>query len=121
MPDNDRPAAPAYPDKPLSHAAFLGWALGFMWLIALSVVGIGHSRQIRGDANIQFWIVAALVAAALAALAVALWRSPSAGAGGRIAVGATGVALALYAWETLATGVGYAASPSAIVARALGF
>lgn len=122
MQDDKRPVAPVYEDKPLSHAAFLAWALGFMWLIALSVVGIAHSRQLRGDANIQFWIVVALVAAALAALTTALARTPASSGdlARRIVVGATYAGIALFVWETVALGAGFAGSPSLLVARLLG-
>lgn len=125
MPDDKPPAAPVYEDKPLSHAAFLVWALGFMWLIALSVVGIAHSRQLRGDANIQFWIVVALVAAALAALATALARTPASSGRSdtarRIVVGASYAGIALFVWEATALGAGFADAPSLLVAGLLGF
>lgn len=124
LPDG-APAPRPSDDRPLSRAAFFGWGLGFISLIALSVVGLGHSPQIRGAANLRYAIVVVLVAAALGAATVMLARSASASRSGEafrrfgVAFGAT--ALVLFVWEAIAVGRGLSPSPVGIVAALLGY
>ncbi|MFD1331785.1 hypothetical protein ACFQ4O_07190 [Methylopila musalis] len=119
-----KPPAPQ-DERPLSRAAFFGWGLGFIALIALSVVGLGHSPQIRGAANLQYWVVVALVGAAVAAATLALARSEAASRVGdlahRVGVALGGAGLALFLWEAVAVGRGLSPSPVGIAARLLGY
>jgi hypothetical protein len=108
-------AAPQPPEKTLSRAAFLGGLLGFLSAVALSVVGVGHSRSLQGAANPQYWIVVAIVSASLAAvtlgLARATARTKSGEAARKIAVAAAALWLFVFLWETIATGSGAATGP----------
>ncbi|GLK81122.1 hypothetical protein [Methylopila turkensis] len=112
-------------DRPLSRAAFFGWGLGFIALIALSVVGLGHSPQIRGAANPQYWAVVALVGAAVAAAVIMLARSAAAtrlgDAARRLGVALGTIGLVLFLWEALAVGRGLSPSPVGIAATLLGY
>jgi protein-S-isoprenylcysteine O-methyltransferase Ste14 len=98
--------------KTVGRAAFLGGLLAFCSLVGLSVVGVGHSRTIEGAANAQFWIVAAIAFAATAAATYGLARERARSPAGEVARRA-GVALAclwlaIFLWESVATGaVGY--------------
>jgi hypothetical protein len=118
------PDVPDRHDRPLSRAAFLGGALGFVSLIALSLVGTSHARSLRGDAGLEFWFVVALVAAALVTITVTLARTPAASTAGdvarRIAVGMALVGIVGFVWETTALGAGYQPSPSGLLMAAFG-
>lgn len=121
------PSKPPAPDndRPISRAAFFGWGLGFISLIALSVVGLGHSPQIRGAANLQYWVVVALVGAAVGAATLALARAAAASPAGdamrRLGVGLGALGLALFLWEAVAVGRGLSPSPVGIAAHLLGY
>ncbi|GLK75282.1 hypothetical protein GCM10008171_05360 [Methylopila jiangsuensis] len=119
-----KPPAPDA-DRPISRAAFFGWGLGFISLIALSVVGLGHSPQIRGAANLQYWVVVALVGAAVAAATWALARAEAASRAGdaarRLGVGLGALGLGLFLWEAVAIGRGLSPSPVGIATRLLGY
>ena len=101
--------------RTVGRAGFLGGLLAFVALVALSVVGLGHARTIRGDANLQFWIVVTITAAALAVVTLALARSRAGSAGGeaarKIGVGLAAVWLAVFLWETTAVGTGAYSAP----------
>jgi len=111
-------------DRPVGRAAFLGGLLAFITLIELSVVGIGHARSLRGDANIQYWIVVGIVVAATATVIFHLSRTPAATKPGEIlrraAVPLAALGLAAFLWETVALGIGSAFSPIELIAGALG-
>lgn len=108
-------------DRTLTRAGFLIGALAFTALIALSIVGIGHSRQIRGAANPEFWIVVALVAAAATAMIVGLALQPERSALRVAVVALAAIGVALFVWETTALGLGLSPSPSGLIGAALGF
>lgn len=102
------PTAHANSEKTVGRAGFLGGLLAFVSFVALSVVGLGHSRSVEGAANAQFWVVVALVAATMAAVTVGLAREPARTRAGELAR-KIGVALAvvwlgLFVWETIAIG-----------------
>ena len=92
----------------IGRTAFLGGLLAVCSLVALSVVGIGHSRAIAGAANPQFWIVTAIVFAAMAAiicgLARARARTPAGEIARKIGIALAAVWLAAFLWETVAIG-----------------
>ncbi|HEY0292271.1 MAG TPA: hypothetical protein VGC51_08015 [Hansschlegelia sp.] len=100
---------------PVGKAAFLGGLLAFVSAVAFSVVGVGHSRSLEGDANIQYWVVVALVAGALAVVTAALARTMARSRLGevarRAAVALAAVGLVLFVWETVALGFGAEAGP----------
>jgi phosphoglycerol transferase MdoB-like AlkP superfamily enzyme len=103
----------------LSKPAFLGGLLGFVAAIALSVTGMSHARTVRGAAELKFWIVVLLVAAAAATVLVALARTRCQSRGGealrRSAVAVGWVALVLFLWETIFVGAGLPGAPSALL------
>ncbi|MBB3972380.1 hypothetical protein [Hansschlegelia beijingensis] len=109
-------------DRPVGRAAFLGGLLAFITLIELSVVGLGHARSLRGDANIQYWAVVAIVVAAAATVLFNLARTPAATKTGelvrRVAVPVAAIGLAIFLWETVALGVGASSSPLELIAGA---
>lgn len=110
-------------DRPVGRAAFLGGLLGFIALVAFSVVGIGHARTLEGDANLQYWIVVALVTAALAGVTGALSQHPARTRTGEVArkigVAVAGVGTVLFVWETVALGLGGEAQPVAYALQLL--
>lgn len=105
--------------KTLSRAAFLGGLLAFMSLVALSVVGVGHARTIAGAANPQYWIVTLMVAGTLGWATLALARTPARTPRGdvarRVGVAVAALWLAIFVWETVATGSGAFAGPFELV------
>jgi hypothetical protein len=110
-------------DRPVGRAAFLGGLLSFVALVACSVVGVGHSRSLEGDANLQYWIVVALTAATIAGVTVALSRERSQTRFGEVArkmgVALAAIGLVLFIWETIAIGLGAESAPVLWLVRAL--
>jgi hypothetical protein len=102
-------------EKTVGRAAFLGGLLAFSSLVALSVIGVGHSRSLEGSANAQYWIVVALTAAVLAAVAAGLARTPARTSAGeaarRIGVALAALWLVIFLWEAVAIGGGAFAGP----------
>ncbi|PZQ14960.1 MAG: hypothetical protein DI565_10990 [Ancylobacter novellus] len=98
-----------------ARAGFLGGLLAFLSFVALSVIGVGHARTIEGAANAQFWIVVALVAAALAFVTAALARTTAGSTVGeaarKAAVALAAVWLLVFLWETVAVGTGAFSGP----------
>ncbi|MET0314113.1 MAG: hypothetical protein ABW275_06930 [Hansschlegelia sp.] len=110
-------------DRPVGRAAFLGGLLAFVALVACSVVGVGHSRSLEGDANLQYWIVVALTAATIAGVTFALSREPArtrfGEAARKIGVAFAAVGLILFVWETIAIGLGAESAPVLWLIQAL--
>jgi hypothetical protein len=100
------------PEGAVGRAAFLGGLLAFVSLVALSVIGVGHSRSLAGGANAQYWIVVGLTAAGLAAVTAGLARADArtrlGDAARRGGVAAAVLWLGVFLWEAVATGVGVA-------------
>lgn len=112
-------ASPASGERASSKAAFLGGLLAFIALVALSVVGVGHSRAIEGAANAQYWIVVAAVAGAFGFVCVSLLRTPARTAAGetarRIGVALAVAWLVVFLWESVAIGSGAFSGPFELV------
>lgn len=92
----------------VGRAGFLGGLLAVCSLVALSVVGIGHSRTIAGAANPQFWIVTAIVSATMATVIAGLARTrartPAGEVARKIGLALAAVWLAAFLWEAVAIG-----------------
>ncbi|MFC7052980.1 hypothetical protein ACFQI3_09810 [Hansschlegelia quercus] len=109
-------------DRPVGRAAFLGGLLSFVALVACSVVGVGHSRSLEGDANLQYWIVVGLTAATIAGVTFALSRERARTGLGEAArkagVALAAIGLVLFIWETIAIGFGAESAPVLWLIRA---